>query len=164
MNKKLSPEAQAVLDHFLADVEISLDHGIAAVLRATTDQVVPSNYESFTGHAEWDQGMEARHDAIRESLLALADELDSNYPEKPDSSVDSNLKAKLTSCQQLPTSLVPMEYADLDSGARIVCEPSEEASRACWTVPNVIGIHRFEEFPTPEAAWQAIQQIIGAQS
>lgn len=83
MNKKLSPEAQAVLATL---EEVSWDWASmqpsspcdisAATLRTAADQVTPSNYESFTGHAEWDQAMEARNDAIRESLLALADELD----------------------------------------------------------------------------------------
>lgn len=158
----LSLQAQAVLDasHFPQKWE----HAIAAAIRAAADQAAPSNYESFTGHAEWDQGMETRTDAIRESLLALADELDGNYPEKPDSSIDSNLKAKLTSCQSVPASLVPMEYADLESGARIVCAPSEEGSGACWNVLNFSGIHSFEEFPTVDAAWQAMQRVKEAQA
>jgi len=35
---ELSPDAQAVLDHFLADVEIGLKHGLAAALRAAADR------------------------------------------------------------------------------------------------------------------------------
>jgi len=50
----------------------------AAALRAAADQVVPEDYASFTGHIEWDQGMEARSDSIREAILAIAAELEGN--------------------------------------------------------------------------------------
>jgi len=48
----------------------------AAALRAVADQVAPDDYASFTGHIEWDQGMEARSDSIREAILAIAAELE----------------------------------------------------------------------------------------
>lgn len=76
----LSPEAQAVLENY-ANVIKNDPHGyrvenaIAAALEALADQVVEGNYASFTGHLEWDQGMEARHDSIREEILAIAAEL-----------------------------------------------------------------------------------------
>ena len=51
---------------------------LAAALRAAADQVVPPNYASFTGHIEWDQGMEARSDSIREAILSIAAELEAH--------------------------------------------------------------------------------------
>jgi len=48
----------------------------AAALRAAVDHVAPDGYASFTGHIEWDQGMEAKSDSIREAILAIADELE----------------------------------------------------------------------------------------
>jgi hypothetical protein len=81
----LSPAAQAVQDAVLAfyadvvpreaawavDAEI-----VAAALRAAADQVAPEVYFSYTNHRDWDQGMEARNDTIREAILAIADELE----------------------------------------------------------------------------------------
>jgi hypothetical protein len=49
---------------------------IAGALRAAADQVAPEVYFSYTGHRDWDKGMEARNDEIREAILAIADELE----------------------------------------------------------------------------------------
>jgi hypothetical protein len=49
---------------------------IAGALRAAADQVAPEVYFSYTDHRDWDQGMEARNDAIREEILAIAAELE----------------------------------------------------------------------------------------
>jgi hypothetical protein len=77
----LSHSAQAVLNvvlneaaHLSEQQQARVD--AAAVLRAAADQVSPENYESFSGHLEYDQGLEARNDSVREALLALADELE----------------------------------------------------------------------------------------
>jgi hypothetical protein len=79
-DKTLSPAAQAVMDAYLAnwaDEPLSQDACcLAAALRAVADQVAPDDYASFTGHIEWDQGMEARSDSIREAILAIAAELE----------------------------------------------------------------------------------------
>lgn len=83
----LSPAAQAVLTAATQrlycldpeDVPLSAsEHGtaIAAALRAAADLVVPENYECFTGHLDWDLGMQARNDTVRENLLAIAEELE----------------------------------------------------------------------------------------
>ncbi len=48
----------------------------AAALRAAVDQVAPDDYESFTGHYDWDSGLETRNNSIREALLCIADELE----------------------------------------------------------------------------------------
>jgi hypothetical protein len=72
----LSPAAQAVLDAFRAVPDLRDCSSIAAALRAVADQVAPENYECFTGYVAWDQGSEARNDAIRESILAIATELE----------------------------------------------------------------------------------------
>jgi len=37
--------------------------------------VAPDDYKCYTGNLEWDAGMEARTDDIRENLLAIAAEL-----------------------------------------------------------------------------------------
>ena len=76
----LSPAAQAVLDAVL-DEAAPLDEqrqtktDAAAALRAAADLVAPENYKCFTGHVDWDLGSEARSDAIRDELLAIAAEL-----------------------------------------------------------------------------------------
>jgi hypothetical protein len=83
----LSPAAQAVLTA-LTQQEYSLDPDdipneagrmaclAAAALRAAADQVAPEVYFAYTGHGDWDHGMEARNDAIREAILAIATELE----------------------------------------------------------------------------------------
>jgi hypothetical protein len=76
----LSPAAQAVLDAynagFIRPVAVHHKPRIAAAFRAAADQVAPEVYFSYTDHRDWDQGMEARNDAIREAILAIADELE----------------------------------------------------------------------------------------
>ena len=72
---KLTPAAQEVLTAAICDGP-ELEYRIAAALRAAADQVAPDDYASFTGHIEWDQGMEARSDSIREAILAIAAELE----------------------------------------------------------------------------------------
>jgi hypothetical protein len=84
-NSTLSPQAQAVKDAVLAlyaDEKVrkfgwQLDvRTVTAVLRAAADQVAPEVYFAYTGNGDWDHGMEARNDAIREAILAIADELE----------------------------------------------------------------------------------------
>jgi hypothetical protein len=67
----LSPAAQAVLAASHTDPQV-----VADILRAAADQVAPEVYFSYTDHRDWDQGMEARNDTIREAILAIADELE----------------------------------------------------------------------------------------
>ena len=80
----LSPAAKAVLKaacihHGLFNEEIvQRRRMVAASLRAAADQVAPDDYKCFTGNLEWDAGMEARTDEIRENLLAIAAELEDN--------------------------------------------------------------------------------------
>jgi hypothetical protein len=80
-DRNLSPQAQAVLDaYWKSPWDPSLQHedryAIASALRAAADQVAPEVYFSYTGHRDWDKGMEARNDAIREVILAIATELE----------------------------------------------------------------------------------------
>ena len=73
---ELSPAAQAVMDHFLADCEISLRHDIAAALRAAADQVVPEepwHSQLPIDHRGW---YSRQRYMTRERLLAIAAELD----------------------------------------------------------------------------------------
>ncbi len=49
---------------------------VAAALRAAADQVAPAVYFAYTGNGDWDHGMEAKNDEIREAILAIADELE----------------------------------------------------------------------------------------
>ena len=78
----LSPAAKAVLKaacihHGLFNEEIvQRRRMVAAVLRAAADLVTPENYKCFTGTSDWDLGSEARSDAIRDELLAIAAELE----------------------------------------------------------------------------------------
>ena len=74
----LSPAAQAVLTTYEKAWGQGYGSPLAAALRAAADQVVPENYECFTGYVEWDQGSEARNDTIRENILAIAAELENN--------------------------------------------------------------------------------------
>lgn len=75
---ELLPAAQAVLDAVEDDcIHPDDKHRIAAAaLRAAADLVAPDDYKCYTGNLEWDAGMEARTDDIRENLLAIADELE----------------------------------------------------------------------------------------
>ena len=84
MSNELSPAAQAVLTLVLdqsasPSTELRARLQAADLLRTVADQVVPDNYESFTGHIEWDQGMEARNDSVRDNLLSIASELTEGY-------------------------------------------------------------------------------------
>ncbi len=76
----LSPAAQAVLDALymeeLNGPQQMMARAHAAALRAAADQVAPEVYFSYTDHRDWDQGMEARNDTIREAILAIAEELE----------------------------------------------------------------------------------------
>ena len=84
----LSPAAQAVLDAynagFIRPIAVHHKPRIAAALRAAADQVAPEVYFSYTGHRDWDKGMEARNDAIREAILAIATELETSASETDD--------------------------------------------------------------------------------
>jgi hypothetical protein len=85
MNKPLSPAAQAVKDaafsaYWSAEQEAPNDAHViaAAALRAAADQVAPEVYFSYTDHRDWDKGMEAKSDEIREAILVIAAELEGN--------------------------------------------------------------------------------------
>lgn len=82
-----SPAAKAVVaaiekfdwesGHFCREDIWTLSRKVtAAALRAAADLVAPDDYKCFTGNLEWDAGMEARTDDIREELLAIAAELE----------------------------------------------------------------------------------------
>jgi hypothetical protein len=79
---ELSSAACAVMDAYAAKSgwlggPLPRDyHCIAAALRAAADQVAPGVYFAYTGNGDWDHGMEARNDTIREAILAIADELE----------------------------------------------------------------------------------------
>lgn len=73
---ELSPAAQEVLDAYITGLASKRRNAIAAALRAAADLVAPDDYKCYTRNLEWDAGMEARTDAIREDLLAIADELE----------------------------------------------------------------------------------------
>ena len=77
----LSPAAIAVDDALAACIQLQGEiirarPLAAAALRAAADQVAPEFYSCFTGHGEFDFGMDARNEAIREDLLAIAAELE----------------------------------------------------------------------------------------
>ena len=69
----LSPEAQRLVNAY----EETTDKyaALASVLLSVVNDVAPENYASFAGHIEYDQGLEARNDSIRDAILALVDEL-----------------------------------------------------------------------------------------
>jgi hypothetical protein len=75
----LSPTARAVFDAFCCEARSEPHHqreAIAAALRAAADQVAPAVYFAYTGNGDWDHGMEAKNDEIREAILAIATELE----------------------------------------------------------------------------------------
>jgi hypothetical protein len=76
-DKQLSPAAQAVLDAYgreTGDIDCvwhpSELKGLAAVLRAVADQVVPIEYEDI--HGCWYE----KKNRVREQFLAIANELE----------------------------------------------------------------------------------------
>ena len=73
---ELSPAAEAVLNAYIRGLATKRRNAIAAALRVAADLTAPDDYKCFTGNLEWDAGMEARTDAIRENLLAIANELE----------------------------------------------------------------------------------------
>ncbi len=79
----LSPKAQAIrtqaINAYRSRATTEIDLIVAATLRAAADSIVPEDYASFTGHVEWDNGLEARNDSVRESLLDIASELESRF-------------------------------------------------------------------------------------
>jgi len=77
----LSPAAQAVLDALHTENSTGPERywaraNAVAALRAAADLVAPDDYKCYTGNLEWDAGMEARTDDIRENLLTIATELE----------------------------------------------------------------------------------------
>lgn len=73
---QLSSEAQEIVNAYEGTpYNADMYSSIAAVLYALADQVAPEDYSSFTGHVEYDQGLETRNDSIRESILTIANEL-----------------------------------------------------------------------------------------
>ena len=72
----LSPTAQRLVNAYEGGpLQEDMYTSLAAVLLSVVNDVAPENYESFTGYVEYDQGLEARNDSIREEILALVDEL-----------------------------------------------------------------------------------------
>ncbi len=69
----LSPEAQRLVNAY----EKTTDKyaALAAVLLSMVNDVAPENYESFNGNADYDEGREAKNEAIRDAILSLVDEL-----------------------------------------------------------------------------------------
>lgn len=80
MTKPLSPAAQAILDSFKEQVELTWltkdpDRvGLAAALRAVVDLVVPEE-ELYGGDQRWVYERDARQNC-RDELLAIAKELE----------------------------------------------------------------------------------------
>jgi hypothetical protein len=74
----LSPAAQAVKDHFLANVPIGLEQGLAAAIRAAADQVVPD--EPHPGQSQlWDDEADREwqnNQYLRRKFLRIAAQLD----------------------------------------------------------------------------------------
>jgi len=76
MSTPLSPAAQAVKDHFLANASISLEHGLAAALRAAAEQAVPEPPDCGTPANDYVRGLEDRQRMARFRLLCIAAELE----------------------------------------------------------------------------------------
>jgi hypothetical protein len=74
-----STATQTVFDAFwpLGMYPDDMDAGnLALALRAVADQVAPAVYFAYTGNGDWDHGMEAKNDEIREAILTIANELE----------------------------------------------------------------------------------------
>ena len=77
LNSTLSPAAQAIKDHFLANASISLEHGLAAALSASMEHLLPlPDFEIGQGMTskEWCDANRATLDA-RQKLIAITSEL-----------------------------------------------------------------------------------------
>ena len=74
--KSLSPAAQAVKDHFLANVPISLEHGIGATLRAAATQMIKTDDLTDTVE-DVIRGSERHHQAGL--LWTIATELEGHH-------------------------------------------------------------------------------------
>jgi hypothetical protein len=73
--------------------------------------------------------------------------------------LEQRLPTPIPVAERLPrASMVPTEYIDLDSGARIVSEPAEDWPGGCWVVRNSRHINPCKEFHSAEAAYEALQQ------
>ena len=66
--------------------------------------------------------------------------------------------------QPAPEGLVVQEYVHLDSGARIIREPSEEQSGGCWVVRNSRKVSPIADFPTVAAALAALELPQGGEA
>jgi len=79
---ELSPAAQAVWSSYESILEYECVvtktdmKALTAALRAAADQVAPERYSCYTDDRQFDFGMGARNDAIREDLIAIANELE----------------------------------------------------------------------------------------
>ena len=73
----LSPAAEAVYDAFICTpVECETKQALAAALRAAVDQVVPDKCPPIEDFNEFDQGYAVAHITHRQTLLAIAAELE----------------------------------------------------------------------------------------
>jgi hypothetical protein len=78
MNKPLSPAVQAVKDHFLANVAISPEHGLAAAFLASMEHILPlPSFKIGQGMTsqEWCDANRVTLDA-RRKLIDIAAELE----------------------------------------------------------------------------------------
>ena len=66
--------------------------------------------------------------------------------------------------QPAPEGLVVQEYVHLDSGARVIREPSEEQSGGCWVVRNSRHVSPFTVFFTVAAALAALELPHGGEA
>jgi hypothetical protein len=77
---ELSPAAQAVLNTAYRRMDENphkeVEATLAAALRAAADQVTPEGYSCYNNNREHDFGMATRNDEIREAILAIATELE----------------------------------------------------------------------------------------
>ena len=73
----LSPAA-AVMIAYWKGQESSQQLGVAAALRAAADQVVPDKCPPIEDFNEFDQGYAVAHITHRQTLLAIAAELEAN--------------------------------------------------------------------------------------
>jgi hypothetical protein len=159
--------------HFVAAHRALYNHGFQHGLAAgraeqgTTPEPEP-NQAPAGDHIPDATKMVPAGDGDREELARLltadAECLEADEPDMM--SIDNHQLRRAAALlrQPAPEGLVVQEYVHLDSGARIIGEPSEEQSGGCWVVRNSRHVSPFTEFPTVAAALAALEPPQGGEA
>jgi hypothetical protein len=104
---------------------------------------------------------DGEREELAQWLYRLADERSRNRRLGAQPSLLTRAAALLR--QPAPEGLVVQEYVHLDSGARIIRDPSEEQSGGCWVVRNSRHVSPIADFSTVAAALAALEPPQGGE-